>query len=194
MHISSESRARAFLWLCYHYHEAPSDNPYADGQAGGDGERAPQLINLTPHAAAYENVDTPEENQRGLDMTDIRRRFLETKARGEDFGTHQEADIPPHQRFIVGGRGKGKGRAPAETLKTRETSPADSQYSVPYSLNVREEDMLEGARPFETQHPRRSNRHQVLGDRQLAVSRPLLWSTCLGIGRRRPHIDSVRTA
>lgn len=42
VHISSESRARAFLWLCYHYHEAPSDNPYADGQAGGDGERAPQ--------------------------------------------------------------------------------------------------------------------------------------------------------
>ncbi|KAL1952128.1 hypothetical protein VTO73DRAFT_1277 [Trametes versicolor] len=144
VHISSESRARAFLWLCYHYHEAPSDNPYADGHAGGNDERAPLLINLTPHAAAYENVDTPEENQRGLDMTDIRRRFLETKARGEDFGTHQEPEYPPHQRFIVGGRGKGKGRAPAETLKTRETSPADSQYSVPYSLNVREEDMLEG--------------------------------------------------
>ncbi len=147
--ISSESRARAFLWLCYHYHEAPSDNPYDDGQASGNDERAPRLVNLTPHAAERENVDTQEEHQRGLDMTDIRRRFLETKARGEDFGSHQEAEYPVHQRNSFGGRGKGKGRVPAETLKTRETSPADSQYSVPYSLNVREEDMLEGTRPFD---------------------------------------------
>ncbi|KAI0639239.1 hypothetical protein C8Q77DRAFT_1152229 [Trametes polyzona] len=143
VHISSESRARVFLWLCYHYHEAPSKNPFSEGQASGDDESAPRLINLTPQEAAAENVDTSEEHQRGVDMTDIRRRFLETKARGDDFITHHE-EYPGYQRSTFGGRSKGKGRATTETLKTREASPADSHYSVPYSLGVREEDMLEG--------------------------------------------------
>ncbi|KAI0374335.1 hypothetical protein BV20DRAFT_961469 [Pilatotrama ljubarskyi] len=141
--ISSESRARAFLWLCYHYHEAPSENPFSDEHADGNPDRAPRLIALTPQQAAAENVDTQEENQRGVDMTDIRRRFLETKARGEDFATN-EAEYSRYQSSGSKGRSKGKGKAMAESSRTRETSPAESQYSARYSLGVREEDMLEG--------------------------------------------------
>ncbi|KAH9857939.1 hypothetical protein C2E23DRAFT_864948 [Lenzites betulinus] len=142
--LSSASRAQVFLWLCYHYHEAASINPFADSQGSGNPERAPRLINLTPPEAAAENVDTQEEHERGIEMTDIRRRFQETKARGEEFVSHHEPEQPSYQRSSFGGHGTGKGKANADTLKTREASPADSQYSVPYSLGVREEDMLEG--------------------------------------------------
>ncbi|KAI0670068.1 hypothetical protein C8Q78DRAFT_1039065 [Trametes maxima] len=142
--ISSQSRARVFLWLCYHYHEALSDNPFFDEHASGRLERAPPLVALSPQDTSAENVDTAEEIRRGDDMNDIRRRFLEAKARGEEFVNHHEPEGVRYQHSSPKGRGKGKGRAMAETVRTRETSPAESQYSVPVSLGAREEDMLEG--------------------------------------------------
>ncbi|KAI0335984.1 hypothetical protein GY45DRAFT_1342121 [Cubamyces sp. BRFM 1775] len=144
--ISSESRARAFLWLCYHYHEAPSTNPFTDEFAAGNLERAPRLIELSPEQAATENVDTQEENQRGIDMTDIRRHFLEAKARGEEYVKEGDAEVSTsrHQPSSSRGRGRGRGRSNAGSTRTRETSPTESQYSVPYSVSVRDEDMLEG--------------------------------------------------
>ncbi|KAI8995474.1 hypothetical protein BD414DRAFT_479660 [Trametes punicea] len=140
--ISSKSRARAFLWLCYHYHEAPSDNPFTDEYADGDPERAPRLVPLKPQEAAAENIDTPEEHQRGIDMTEMRKRFLEAQARGEGLGRDHEAELPRAHPSTTKGRGKGKGKA--NIPRTRETSPAESLYSVSHSLSVRDEDMLEG--------------------------------------------------
>ncbi|KAH9898570.1 hypothetical protein C8Q73DRAFT_744483 [Cubamyces lactineus] len=142
--ISSESRARAFLWLCYHYHEAPSTNPFTDEFAAGNLERAPRLIALTPEQAAAENVDTQEENQRGIDMTDIRRHFLEAKARGEEYVKEGDVEVSRHQPGSSRGRGRGRGRSNAGSTRTRETSPTESQYSIPYPPSVRDEDMLEG--------------------------------------------------
>ena len=72
---SSASRARAFLWLCFHYHEAPAANPFADASCEGIPDRAPALVPLTPDQARAENVDTPEEAQRAADMAATRRRF-----------------------------------------------------------------------------------------------------------------------
>ncbi|KAI0778016.1 hypothetical protein BD413DRAFT_600858 [Trametes elegans] len=154
--ISSESRARAFLWLCYHYHEAPSDNPFAD--ESDQGRLPPPLRMLTAEEAAAENIDTREEHQRGIDMTDIRKRFLETKAKSEDFGRDHDADHPRYQSSSSRGRGKGKGRATVDTARTRETSPAESQYSVPYSFGAKEEDMLEGSVSFPGRRARLSQR------------------------------------
>jgi Ino eighty subunit 1 len=68
--ISSASRARAFLWLCFNYLENPGSasddydeeekpNPFADPAK----DSAPALINLTAEEAALENVDTPEEKE-----------------------------------------------------------------------------------------------------------------------------------
>ncbi|KAJ7102190.1 hypothetical protein B0H15DRAFT_943151 [Mycena belliarum] len=68
---SSASRARAFLWLCYHYHEGPpsgdddydSDgsgmNPFSDPDNIG---KPPRLVVLSPDQAALENVE-PEEDK-----------------------------------------------------------------------------------------------------------------------------------
>ncbi|OSD06055.1 hypothetical protein PYCCODRAFT_1464738 [Trametes coccinea BRFM310] len=140
--ISSASRARVFLWLCFYYHEGTSDNPYSDEHAGGNPDRAPRLVPLTPGEAAAENVDSPEEHQRGIDMTDIRRRFLESQARGEEFVKDYEPEYTRAPSTSTRGRGRGKGRAGVS--RTRETSPAESMYSVPYSFGAREDDMLEG--------------------------------------------------
>ncbi|KAJ7655081.1 hypothetical protein DFH06DRAFT_1413520, partial [Mycena polygramma] len=61
---SSQSRARAFLWLCYHYHEGPSANPDEDydGDMAVTGlnpfsdpsnpGKVPRLVMLTPDEAA----------------------------------------------------------------------------------------------------------------------------------------------
>ncbi|KAI1797721.1 hypothetical protein LXA43DRAFT_981710 [Ganoderma leucocontextum] len=141
--ISSKSRARAFLWLCYHYHEAPSPNPFSDANSEDPPDWVPLFVYLTDTEARAENIDTAEEHQRGLDMTDLRRRFLETKAK--EFSKDPEGDLMRPQDSGTKVRGKGKGKDLAETgslFRMREVSPADSQYSVPYSF--RDEDMLEG--------------------------------------------------
>ncbi|KAK0246034.1 hypothetical protein EDD85DRAFT_42634 [Armillaria nabsnona] len=69
--VSSASRARAFLWLCYHFHEATSAvneddydtevlsvNPFCDSHRPG---KAPAFIMITRAEAEKENVDTEEE-------------------------------------------------------------------------------------------------------------------------------------
>ncbi|KAK0473177.1 hypothetical protein IW261DRAFT_1423721 [Armillaria novae-zelandiae] len=69
--VSSASRARAFLWLCYHFHEATSAvneddydtevlsvNPFCDSHRPG---KAPAFVMITRAEAEKENVDTEEE-------------------------------------------------------------------------------------------------------------------------------------
>ncbi|KAI0724385.1 hypothetical protein C8T65DRAFT_704263 [Cerioporus squamosus] len=144
VNISSQSRARAFLWLCYHFHEASTPNPFSDSSPESIPDRAPPFVHLSKEGAAAENVDTAEEHQRGLDMTDLRRRFLETKAK-EEFAKESESDLTRPQASASKGRGRGKGKDHADigsALRMREVSPADSHYSMTYVH--REEDMLEG--------------------------------------------------
>ncbi|KAI0762823.1 hypothetical protein C8Q74DRAFT_1319181 [Fomes fomentarius] len=141
--FSSRSRARAFLWLCYHYHEAPSPNPFADIDDSHP-DRVPPFVPLSKEEAAAENVDTAEENQRGVDMTKLRQQFLETKAQ-EALAKDSESEFSRPQASGSKGRGRGKGKDLAEigsVLRLREASSVDSHYSTPYSY--KEEDVLEG--------------------------------------------------
>ena len=145
VHVSSQSRARVFLWLCYHYHETASSNPFVDQTCEDIPDRAPPFDPLSQEQAQAENIDTPEEDQRGVEMTNIRRRFLEAKAR-EELGKTPEDDLTRPQGSVSRGRGKAKGRGLVESssiFRVRDTSPTDSQYSVSYSY--RDEDILEGA-------------------------------------------------
>jgi len=66
--ISCESRARAFLWFCYHYHEGPSSdadddqpplNPFSDPRRGSN--KMPRLVFLAPEDASQENMDPDDE-------------------------------------------------------------------------------------------------------------------------------------
>ncbi|KAJ6604387.1 hypothetical protein DFH09DRAFT_1300619 [Mycena vulgaris] len=63
---SCVSRARAFLWLCYHYHEGPPADDDYDGGANpfsdpGNPGKVPRLVVLTPEQVAGENLDPDEE-------------------------------------------------------------------------------------------------------------------------------------
>ncbi|KAJ6627196.1 hypothetical protein B0H10DRAFT_2210592 [Mycena sp. CBHHK59/15] len=98
---SSESRARAFLWLCYRYHEGPSagpDDDYDGDAAGlnpfsdpGSPGKMPRLVILTPGKVAVENLDSEEEKalasrlvaQRETVMRDhlLKESFKESKAK-----------------------------------------------------------------------------------------------------------------
>ncbi|GBE78187.1 hypothetical protein SCP_0110700 [Sparassis crispa] len=83
VHVSSDSRARAFLWLCYHYHEASSCNPFSDAYSDKNIGRIPTLVTLTPEEAALENIDTPEERDLAERMTVRRKVFVDNKANKE---------------------------------------------------------------------------------------------------------------
>jgi Ino eighty subunit 1 len=73
--LSSQSRARAFLWLMWWYlesdfsREAALNNPFGPGAEGEGSEglplKVPPFDILTEEQASEENLDTPEEQEYG---------------------------------------------------------------------------------------------------------------------------------
>ncbi|TFY60757.1 hypothetical protein EVJ58_g4941 [Rhodofomes roseus] len=102
--VSSASRARAFLWLCFHYHEHGSPNPFSDEHASPNADRIPALVLLSEEAAALENIDSPEERAWGDSMTEQRRIFMAKKAK-EDDGESMDDGVEP--------KGRGRERLPS---------------------------------------------------------------------------------
>lgn len=124
INVSSESRARAFLWLCYHYYEAPTVNPFDDDYSRRHPGLIPSLESLSAEEALLENLDTPEEKVWGEKMTAQRRVFMENKDRlllsGEASVGSQELDsiaIMTKQKISKRGQGKGKGRGTKRTTQ-----------------------------------------------------------------------------
>ena len=91
--LSSASRARAFLWLIYHYYQGPqAQNPFADEYALKNPGKMPRIQRLTEEEMNTENVDMPEEiewakrksNQRSVILRDlIETEELEKRAKGK---------------------------------------------------------------------------------------------------------------
>ena len=107
INISSESRGRAFLWLLYHYYEAPFRNPFDDEASRKHPGIIPTLETLSEEEAKLENVDTPEEIEWGRKMTEQRRVFLATK------DSVLDDDVPGTSKPKVSSRrarGRGRGR------------------------------------------------------------------------------------
>ncbi|KAL8669477.1 MAG: hypothetical protein Q9168_005926 [Polycauliona sp. 1 TL-2023] len=84
--LSSQSRARAFLWLIWHYlesdfsTESAEENPFGKGQAANPGDppfKVPQFEHLTEEQANAENVDTQAEKDYGEMKRLERKRILE---------------------------------------------------------------------------------------------------------------------
>lgn len=76
--ISSVDRARAFLWLIFHYLEGPDrPNPYDDDYSRQNPGKVPRLRRLTDAELAEENVDTAEEIEWGQSMSTRRNVFLQ---------------------------------------------------------------------------------------------------------------------
>jgi Ino eighty subunit 1 len=76
--IASECRARAFLWLIFHYHEGQDiPNPFADAYSQKFPNKVPWLRRMTVEEQQLENRDTPEELVWGKKMGQQRSLFLQ---------------------------------------------------------------------------------------------------------------------
>ncbi|KAI0067911.1 hypothetical protein BV25DRAFT_888472 [Artomyces pyxidatus] len=129
VHISSASRAQAFLWLVYHYHEHPtSANPFDDQYSRSHRGLVPKLVDITPDDFAQENVDTDEEKAYGVKMSQYRLDFLEKSAKTALEKEQAEAagsQPPAAPEKKKGGKGKAKGKAPSEKATPRKRGRAD---------------------------------------------------------------------
>lgn len=87
INIPSQNRARAFLWLVYHYLEdptsskadAPSTNPFADEYSSKNPGKVPWLPRLSTEdmQSRGENIDPKEEIDWGSKMCALRTTFLQ---------------------------------------------------------------------------------------------------------------------
>ena len=112
---SSASRAQAFLWLCYHYLESNTGNPYADEFASNNPGLAPQLAPLTPEAVAAENVDSSEELAWGVQMAEKRLEFLAKVKTEKEQEEREKAKVKEQERErlvsgLTGGHPKSAAR------------------------------------------------------------------------------------
>jgi Ino eighty subunit 1 len=123
--ISSPSRARAFLWLAFHYHEAPSLNPFEDQQARKHLGLIPELIPLSEEEFEKENVDPEDERNYATKMTKLRIDFLAKNAQGAENNNRK-------------GTAKSKVRAPSPG----KSIPAKRERSDPDSAAEDESDHL----------------------------------------------------
>jgi Ino eighty subunit 1 len=77
--LASYDRARAFLWLIFHYLEdADAENPFDDDYSRKHRHltKIPWIRRLTEAEQKLENVDTPEEVEWGNKMSAQRNVFL----------------------------------------------------------------------------------------------------------------------
>ncbi|KAH9937526.1 uncharacterized protein B0H18DRAFT_1081689 [Fomitopsis serialis] len=148
--VSSASRALAFLWLCFHYHEHGSPNPFSQGYASTNPDKIPALVMLSEEEAALENVDPPDERAWGESMTEQRRTFMAKKAQ-EDDGEPMDDSSEPKGR----GRGAPRGPSSRDKEREREASPAESFISLPPMLQDAPEGPLTPQSPWSERPPRR---------------------------------------
>jgi Ino eighty subunit 1 len=189
--LSSKSRARAFLWLMWHYlesdftEEGAAENPFGPGVDYGTGEEAsqeasrskvdlekgvanqgvPQFDVLTEEEAALENVDTAAEVEYGEAKMRERKRIIEADqaAFTADFGPPKRGPKPKLNLLPEEGASPSLLRA----RSTKYESDLDSTRSTPPPRvpNMRIQNVLNGSRSG-----RGSLKHQVVDSSSPAPS------------------------
>lgn len=122
--VSSESRARAFLWLCHHYYEGTLPNPFDDPKASQKPDQIPPLEFLSPEEATLENVDTPEEKEWGAKMSAQRKIFLENKDKLDDAVPDEEPGKERGGKRGTRGRGRGARRGKGQLSNPFTKAPS----------------------------------------------------------------------
>ncbi|EPQ60889.1 hypothetical protein GLOTRDRAFT_113402 [Gloeophyllum trabeum ATCC 11539] len=90
--LSSASRARAFLWLIFHYLEGTDvPNPFCDEYARQHPGKVPRLRHITPREMEEENMDPPDEIEWGRKMSQLRSQFLQKLVNQTE---HERRSIP----------------------------------------------------------------------------------------------------
>jgi len=119
--ISSAARAKAFLWMIFHYHEGPNlANPFADDHARRNPGKVPWLYRLSKEEQVQENVDPPEELEWGRKMAQARSRFLQELVAG--------GELDKATRTLSGSSSHGSSFctviSPSNAFADAESSPA----------------------------------------------------------------------
>ena len=112
INISSQERARAFLWLVYHYLEDP-DHPTSSASTSSSHPQNPfhptfpplHMLSASEMGRLGENIDLPEEIEWGNRMCNERMDFLQRL-------THMEAE---KKRAEEAGEGAGKKEVKGKT-------------------------------------------------------------------------------
>lgn len=105
--LSSADRARAFLWLMYHYLEEPSaPSPFADSFSMANLGKAPLVRKISKAEKARENVDTREEIEWGQKMSGERHIFLQKLVSQTDM------DKKPRAPYFISGNGYSTSKEP----------------------------------------------------------------------------------
>ncbi|KAJ5171518.1 uncharacterized protein N7500_004301 [Penicillium coprophilum] len=170
--LSSQSRARAFLWLMWWYlesdfsREAALNNPFGPGVEGEGAEglplKVPPFDILTEEQASEENLDTPEEQEYGESKRLERKRILEEeeplpripKRPKKEYGFDEESFAGDYSG--MGGRGSAM------------STPLHP--SAKRSLDDDEDDMTPGhSRPRPKQAKRESSLNRAVGQQRLIL-------------------------
>ncbi|KAF5377568.1 hypothetical protein D9615_005225 [Tricholomella constricta] len=156
--VSSLSRARAFLWLCYHYLESPvtgSDDDYDDDSPSnpfGDNRRGntPTFMFISDAEIAQENVDPEDEKALAEKLVTQRAEILRTQGAketvkqskasttGSTIGDDEEESIHKNEEAKPKGR-RGAGKAKSTTAKEKKAASAAQR-----RLRLKEEKAKEG--------------------------------------------------
>ncbi|KAI0082193.1 hypothetical protein K474DRAFT_1612014, partial [Panus rudis PR-1116 ss-1] len=169
INISSESRARAFLWLCYHYLEGSGPNPFADSFADANPGKIPRLEILSEEEMLLENVDPPDEKEWGEKMSSQRKEFMANKDKEPEPGAEGEDGAKPKLKPKPGPKGKGvqKTAKGERKKKSKVMPPAQSLTTPPEDIAMIAP--LEGAQsPYEEVN----GMAQDLGSQSMAISPP----------------------
>ncbi|KAJ3801685.1 hypothetical protein GGU11DRAFT_697829 [Lentinula aff. detonsa] len=145
IHLSSDSRARAFLWLVHNYYEAAfhlSEHPESDPAGGSNinpfsnpsrpGER-PLLHQLTDAEAALENVDPDDEKEISEKLIAQRMQLLASQSPkdhlkgGKNIIKDDESVISIESAIKT----KGKRRSAAATWKNKNVTINGSEGDQP---------------------------------------------------------------
>jgi len=119
INMSSPSRARAFLWLAFHYHEAPSPNPFDDEHAKKHLGMIPELVPLSDEELKKENVDPEDERNYATKMTKLRMEFLAKNVQGAENAN------PKDRKGVT--KSRTRAHSPRRSIPTkRERSDPDS--------------------------------------------------------------------
>ncbi|KZV77025.1 hypothetical protein PENSPDRAFT_597586 [Peniophora sp. CONT] len=128
--FSSSSRARAFLWLVYHYYQCAdgASNPFANADGPSSNlATIPPLGELTQAEQDQENIDTPDEVEYGEKMRKFRVGFLARTA--EDAATAAAEEGGGDAKGT--GKGKGKGRGKKSQIAAVAASATGSAAPTP---------------------------------------------------------------
>ncbi|KAJ7357092.1 hypothetical protein DFH08DRAFT_851003 [Mycena albidolilacea] len=154
--LSSQDRARVFLWLMYYYLENPDgQNPFDDPYSRMNPGKAPQVRKLTKDEEAKENVDTLEEREWGALMSSQRNAFLSrlVLAASEE---RKSKSAAPH--FVTA---PPESRRPRSYIAEIPKEEAAFMYYVPnHDVPFREQDRS-------SSHNQRSNRASPVQERSM---------------------------